>query len=201
MTRFGHTVEACHWDEATLLWTVRARTAAGAVHWQAAVVVSAVGQLNRPKYAPIPGRDAFGGPSFHTAAWDGAVDLAGQRVAVIGTGPSAGQVIPAIAPAVAELHVFQRSPPHVLPRRDYRFPRGVRWAFRWLPGVQWLHRLYLFVMVRPTTTMATADSPRTNGSRTAVPTRARPPTPPPPPSASATCTPRSRRRGPTCARN
>ena len=82
-------------------------------------VISAVGQLNRPSFPDIAGRDSFAGPAFHSARWDHDVDLAGKRVAVIGTGASAVQFIPEIAPTVGELLVFQRTPPWFGPTPDY----------------------------------------------------------------------------------
>ena len=82
------------------------------------VFVSAVGLFNRPALPDIPGRDDFAGEQFHSARWPSGYDLSGKRVAVVGTGASAIQIVPAIAPLVARLHVFQRSPHHILPRAD-----------------------------------------------------------------------------------
>jgi len=138
-------VTAAHWNDETLLWHVHVRDASGTLRYYTAnVVISAIGQLNRPKRAAIPGAAFFEGPQFHTAEWDHSVDLTGKRVAIIGTGPSAGQVIPSIAPKVKELHVFQRSPPHILPRQDYVFSPLVKGIFKYVPFVQWLHHLYLY---------------------------------------------------------
>ena len=85
-------------------------------------MVCAVGQLNRPSFPAIAGRDTFTGPSFHSAAWDESVELAGRRVAVIGTGASAAQFVPLIAGDVAHLDVFQRTPPWLLPTDNYGNP-------------------------------------------------------------------------------
>ncbi|HNK37618.1 MAG TPA: NAD(P)/FAD-dependent oxidoreductase, partial [Microthrixaceae bacterium] len=86
-------------------------------------VILGPGPLSNPKIPDFEGRDTFEGHSFHSNAWDHDYDLAGKRVAVIGSGASAAQIIPAIAPEVGELHVFQRTPHWVLPRRDRKFSR------------------------------------------------------------------------------
>lgn len=145
-TAFGHTVLSAIWDDTTLLWNISVRNEAiGDVHYYTApVVISAIGQLNRPKRARIPGADSFTGAQFHTAEWEHS-DLTGKRVAIIGTGPSAGQIIPSIAPQVKSLHVYQRSPPHVLPRQDYEFSAMIKAIFRWVPFVLWFHHLYLYI--------------------------------------------------------
>ncbi|UUZ58474.1 flavin-containing monooxygenase [Nocardioides sp. B-3] len=93
------------------------------------VPVSAVGQLSRPSYPAIPGADTFAGPAFHSALWDHDVDLAGKRVAVIGTGASAIQFVPAIQPEVGHLTLFQRTPPHIVPGPDREFTRLHHLAF------------------------------------------------------------------------
>jgi 4-hydroxyacetophenone monooxygenase len=85
----------------------------------AKAVISAVGQLNRPKLPDIPGRDTFRGPSMHSARWRPEVDLAGRRVAVIGTGASAFQIVPSIAEQTSRLTVFQRSAPWMFPSPNY----------------------------------------------------------------------------------
>ncbi len=80
------------------------------------------GQLNRPSFPAIAGRDRFAGPSFHSAAWDDSVELTGRRVAVIGTGASAAQFVPCIVDDVAHLDVYQRTPPWLLPTENYGDP-------------------------------------------------------------------------------
>jgi cation diffusion facilitator CzcD-associated flavoprotein CzcO len=84
----------------------------------ARALVSGCGQLNRPRYPDISGRKRFAGRQFHSARWDKGCDLAGQRVAVIGNGASAVQVIAQLAPAVGRLLVFQRRPNWLVPRGD-----------------------------------------------------------------------------------
>ncbi len=115
-TVLGAEVVGAEWDGEA--WSVR--TADGTVH-RARFVVNASGPLSTPVVPAFPGLEDFEGASFHTNGWDHDVDLAGKRVAVIGSGASAAQVIPAIQPEVDDLHVFQRSPHWVLPRHDRTF--------------------------------------------------------------------------------
>jgi cation diffusion facilitator CzcD-associated flavoprotein CzcO len=112
--RFGHDVEELHWDDTESRWWIR--TSKG--FYTADVVISAAGALAEPKLPNLPGLDRFRGHVLHTAKWDPAVPLRGLRVAVVGTGASAIQVIPAIQPLVEHLVVFQRTPPWVVPRLD-----------------------------------------------------------------------------------
>jgi cation diffusion facilitator CzcD-associated flavoprotein CzcO len=129
--RYGVRVEALEWDDAGQLWTVR--TADGD-SWQAHAVVSAAGVLHIPKYAEISGADSFAGPSFHSSRWDHSVELTGKRVAVIGTGASAIQFIPRIAPAAGQLSVFQRTPPWIQPRLDLPISARVQRVLATVPG-------------------------------------------------------------------
>jgi cation diffusion facilitator CzcD-associated flavoprotein CzcO len=123
-------VREVRWDEARGRWIVETEAAGTFV---ARVVVNASGPLSTPVVPPFPGRATFAGPAFHTNAWDGSVALAGKRVAVVGSGASAAQVIPAIAEDVAQLHVFQRTPHWVLPRPDRRFTARQRALLRLQP--------------------------------------------------------------------
>jgi cation diffusion facilitator CzcD-associated flavoprotein CzcO/acetyl esterase/lipase len=119
-------------DEATARW--RLELSDGTVH-EADAVVAACGQLSRPARAAVPGLDAFRGALFHSAEWDHGHDLRGKRVAVLGTGASAIQFVPRIAPQTAALTVFQRSAPYVLPKRDHAYPRPVRALLSRVPGL------------------------------------------------------------------
>ena len=100
------------------------------------VLILATGPLNRPSLPAIPGLERFGGSFVHSSAWDASLDLAGKRVAVIGTGASGVQIAPNIAGRVARLTVFQRSASWVMPRGDRRTTRPERWLFRRLPATQ-----------------------------------------------------------------
>jgi len=145
--RFSTEVIAADWSEPDLVWNVRVRDAEGREETiTAAAVVSAVGQLNRPAMPQIAGRDSFAGPAFHSARWDHTVDLRGKRVAVIGTGASAVQFIPEIAPEVGELLVFQRTPPWFGPTPDYHdeVSPGLRWLYGHVPSYSEWNRFWIF---------------------------------------------------------
>jgi 4-hydroxyacetophenone monooxygenase len=142
--RFRSEVVSATFDEASGTWAVRVRPATGAEYTLTAnMVVTAVGQLNRPSFPDIPGQELFAGPSWHTAQWQHDQDLTGRRVAVIGTGASAYQVVPSIVDDVAELHLFQRTPPWMLPTPAYHdeLPEGLSWLFRHVP---YYHRWFRF---------------------------------------------------------
>ena len=130
--RFGVEVTAVDFDEPRGRWTVQ--TSEGT--YDARVVVLGVGALCEPRNPDIDGIEDFAGPVFHTARWDHSVMLADKRVAVIGTGASAIQVVPSIAPTVAHLDVYQRTAPWVLPRIDRTYPDLERKAYRRIPGLQ-----------------------------------------------------------------
>ncbi|MEV0927723.1 NAD(P)/FAD-dependent oxidoreductase [Streptomyces spongiicola] len=127
--RFGHDVLKARWNTAELHWEIE--TSRGA--FTADVVVSATGPLSDPKVPEIPGLDGFPGRVFHSARWDHDYDLHGKRVAVIGTGASAIQIVPAIQPLAAKLTLFQRTPPWVMPRMDRAIGEGERRLHRLLP--------------------------------------------------------------------
>ena len=129
--RFEVEVEALRWDEARQQWEVRLRERGGArsVRW-ANAVITAVGQLNRPKMAAFPGMDSFTGLSWHSSQWRHDVPLAGKKVAVIGTGASAMQFLRSLAGEAAQVTVFQRSPQWA--RFDPDYQGGVS------PQAQWL---------------------------------------------------------------
>lgn len=146
--RFGVEVTAARWDAKAARWRVTYRRVADGAEEtiEARALVSSVGQLNRPSIPDIPGLDAFGGPVFHTARWDDTVPLAGKRVAMIGTGASAMQTGPSIAPEVAHLTIFQRQAHWALHNPNYHKPvaPGQIWALEHIPFFsKWL-RFQLF---------------------------------------------------------
>ncbi len=110
-------------------------------------VIGATGVFSQPKRPEIPGVEAFAGETMHTARWDHSVDLRGKRVAVVGTGASAIQVIPAIAPEVQRLTVFQRTPIWCLPKLDAPLSRRWRGVLQWVPGAmlaaRWLSQAFV----------------------------------------------------------
>ncbi|HIW69051.1 MAG TPA: NAD(P)/FAD-dependent oxidoreductase [Candidatus Dietzia merdigallinarum] len=130
--RFGVEVTAVDYDEDRGRWTVESSEGT----YDARVVVLGVGALCEPKNPDIDGFADFTGEVFHTARWDHSVMLADKNVAVIGTGASAIQVVPSIAPTVAHLDVYQRTAPWVLPRMDRTYPAIERKAYRTIPGLQ-----------------------------------------------------------------
>ncbi|KRB74194.1 4-hydroxyacetophenone monooxygenase [Nocardioides sp. Root190] len=126
LVRTGSDVTGAAWDDTARQWTVRLATGE---ELQADIVVSAVGQLSRPSIPALPGLDTFAGPAFHSATWDHDVDLAGKRIGVIGTGASAIQFVPEIAPLASHLTVFQRSAPYVVPKPDGTYTTGQQRRF------------------------------------------------------------------------
>ncbi|MFE4701121.1 flavin-containing monooxygenase [Streptomyces sp. NPDC056738] len=127
--RFNSEVTMMTWDTDKLHW--RIETSSGFL--TADVVVSATGPLSDPKIPAIPGIGTFTGKVFHSARWDHDYDLRGKRVAMIGTGASAIQIVPEIQPDVARLTLFQRTPPWVMPRVDRAISGPERWLHRRLP--------------------------------------------------------------------
>lgn len=138
--RTGTEVESASWDEERGRWLLE--TSAG-TH-EAELLIPACGQLSVPKTPSIPGLESFDGPAFHTAEWRHDVDLAGRHVAVVGTGCSAIQVVPAIQPEVARVDVYQRSPGWTLPKMDYAYPEWAHTLFRRVPAVRRLDRASIF---------------------------------------------------------
>ena len=128
--QLGVAVESATWDDERQVWSVR--LADGTVD-ECHVLVSGVGFLNVPRYPDWPGLDDFAGPKFHTARWEHQHDLTGKVVAVVGTGSSATQVVPAIQPIVQQLYLFQREPGWVLPKgeRDLRDDERAAYATSW----------------------------------------------------------------------
>ena len=140
--RLGSGVAACRFDEGRALWDL---TLANGDTIQANAVVSAVGQLNRPALPDIAGRGDFTGPSWHSARWDHGADLAGKRVAVVGTGASAIQFVPEIARHTAHVDVYQRSAPYVLPKSDRPYRSADQALFETFPALRKADRLRIFL--------------------------------------------------------
>ena len=130
---FNSLVDRAHWDDAECRWHVF--TADGR-EFVAQFLISCVGALHIPSIPDFEGRDQFAGPAFHSAQWDHSVDLTGKRVAVIGTGASAIQIVPEIVDTVAELQLYQRTPPWVVPRTNDELPPMLRRALENIPGLR-----------------------------------------------------------------
>jgi cation diffusion facilitator CzcD-associated flavoprotein CzcO len=133
---------AARWDAGQARWQVS--TSQGA--FSCDILVTAFGALCEPSVPPLPGIESFRGNIFHSSRWDHDQDLAGRRVALIGTGASAIQIIPAIVDTVGHLDVYQRTAPWVMPRSDRAYTRAERWAFRRLPGFQRLCRALVYAL-------------------------------------------------------
>ena len=137
--RLGHEMTEAAWEEAAGHW--RIETSRGA--FTADVMVNAGGALSEPRDPDIPGVESFRGARFHSARWDHDHDLRGERVAVIGTGASSIQFVPAIQPEVGRLHLFQRTPPWVIPRFDHEITRPEHLLLR-VPRSEALVRAILY---------------------------------------------------------
>jgi len=142
--RFNTEVTEARFDEEAGLW--RIRTAAGE-EFAANVLVSGVGQLNRPAFPKIDGLDSFKGAAFHSARWDHAVDLTGKNVAVIGNGASAIQFVPEIAPKTGKLTIFQRTPNWCVPKADRPFTEREKKLFRAFPLLVRAQRWLTWIML------------------------------------------------------
>jgi cation diffusion facilitator CzcD-associated flavoprotein CzcO len=135
--RFNVQVTRATFDERASVWEVEAKDGR---RWRARALVSGCGGLSRPSYPDIPGMDSYAGPKFHTARWNHDVSLDGKTVGVVGTGASAIQVVPAIAPKVGQLHLFQRTPPWIMPKPDRSIGAREQGLFSRVPALQRLAR-------------------------------------------------------------
>ena len=127
-------------------WRVKMHGPDGESTLVANAIISAVGQLNRPKLPEIDGRDSFRGPAFHTAEWEEEHDLKGKRIVVIGTGASAFQTVPEIAKEASRVTVCQRTPPWVSQRGDYHAPisNALHWLLNEVPFYGKWYRFFMF---------------------------------------------------------
>ncbi|MHB1538032.1 MAG: flavin-containing monooxygenase [Solirubrobacteraceae bacterium] len=149
----GVTLEGADWSQEEQCW--RLSTSAGP--YTAELLVSGMGALTEPSLPDIDGIESFAGRCFHTARWKRSESLAGKRVGLIGTGASAIQVVPKIQPEVAELHLFQRTPPWIIPHRDRPISSLERRVFKAFPpaqrllreGIYWARELYVLPFLHP----------------------------------------------------
>ncbi|MFD2092186.1 flavin-containing monooxygenase [Blastococcus deserti] len=139
---FGADVTSARWDDAAQRWLVS--TTAG--DFRARVLISAAGALADPAFPDIPGLETFAGTVMHSARWNSSHDLTGERVAVIGTGASAIQIVPAIQPIVGSIAVYQRTPAWVIPRTDHPVKPWMRRLYRFVPGLQKGIRALLYLL-------------------------------------------------------
>ena len=131
--RFNTAVDSARWDEDAQRWEV---ALAGGDTVVAGFVITATGVLSQPRKPDIPGIDQFGGRIVHTTAWDDEYDFQGRRVALIGTGATAVQLMPELAKQAAALTVYQRTPIHVVPKTDFAMPKALRRLFTRVPRIQ-----------------------------------------------------------------
>lgn len=148
--RLNTVVTRVRWLDADAGYEVRTTTTDASQSAEAAqtehfdVVISAVGLLSVPRIPQWPGLAEFRGLVFHTAHWPAELDVTGRRVAVVGTGSTAAQVVPALADKVAKLYVYQREPGWIEPKLVKTFSPRQRWLYRGVPGAQRIHRGWLF---------------------------------------------------------
>ena len=145
--RFNSEVLASRWDERQHCWHTQIQQPDGSEETVTShIVISAVGQLNRPSIPDIPGRESFSGPSFHSAQWDGEQPVSGRRIAVIGTGASAFQLVPELAKEAAQLTVFQRTANWMFENPLYHEPvsAGKKWCLEHLPCYARWFRFLIF---------------------------------------------------------
>lgn len=140
--RFGADLTGGHWDEQRTRWVGEINGESG---YEADFVIGGFGGLNRPAFPDIPGLEDFGGPLFHSAAWDHSVALKGRRVGVIGTGASAIQLVPQVA-RETEVIVFQRTPPWVVPKLDRAIPAWEQELYARVPVLQRAVRAGVFAV-------------------------------------------------------
>ncbi len=168
--RYRTEVRSMRWDDTDGCWIVEVAGPEGPGTLRAHAVISAVGQLNRPLIPDIDGLDSFAGPCFHSARWDHDVDLRGRRVAVVGTGASAVQFVPEIAPLCESLTIFQRTPPWLAPTPDYHDPvePGMCWLLEHVPGYAEWNRFCIFWRMGDGALEAVRVDPTHDGGRQAV---------------------------------
>jgi len=151
--RFGSHVDRAHWDDDEMRW--HAFTKDGR-EFVAQFLISGAGGLHIPLIPDFEGLDEYQGALFHSAQWDHSVDLTGKRVAVIGTGASAIQIVPEIVKDVAALHLYQRTPAWVMPRPNNPIPEWAQKMFTHVPGtraalragIYWIHEAVGFAMTK-----------------------------------------------------
>jgi cation diffusion facilitator CzcD-associated flavoprotein CzcO len=140
--QFKQRVSSASFDEKTRLWEIK--TNDGQQVFYARSLIVGTGGLSRPQMPDIEGLADFKGPIFHTARWNHEVSLKGKRVALIGTGASAIQVVPAIADQVSELTIFQRTPPWIVFKPDFAIQKWHRWLRKKIPWMQKINRTFVY---------------------------------------------------------
>jgi cation diffusion facilitator CzcD-associated flavoprotein CzcO len=155
--RFGVEVSSARWDADEQLWHV---LSADGDTYRGRAMVNGFGLLHVPRMPELPGLERFEGDAFHSAQWNHDVDLRGKRVAVIGTGASAVQFVPRIAPEVGELYIFQRTPGWLVPKADHTMPEWAKRLFERVPLTQQVYRKATWLRLE-------SQAPAFNGNQTA----------------------------------
>ncbi|KAF2015458.1 flavin-binding monooxygenase-like protein [Aaosphaeria arxii CBS 175.79] len=142
--RFNTAVEAATWDDSAAKWKIDVKVTGDkeaefcpSYTIESDFLISAVGQLNQPRYPEIEGLENFKGKLMHSARWDWSYKLEGKKIGIIGNGATAAQIIPEILPSSKDLTVYQRSPNWVIPRQDGPVSKLTRAIYRYLPPVRW----------------------------------------------------------------
>jgi cation diffusion facilitator CzcD-associated flavoprotein CzcO len=139
--RFGQRVERACWDASARRWEIET----GAGRFTADVLIAGMGGLHEPNIPSLPGAERFSGRAYHSARWDSSDPIDGRRIAVIGTGASAIQIVPKLQRRAAELVLFQRTPAWVIPRHDRAFGPVERRLFEAVPLAQKLLRASIYL--------------------------------------------------------
>ncbi|XP_037040358.1 baeyer-Villiger monooxygenase-like isoform X2 [Bradysia coprophila] len=159
--KFQHEVKTVRWNDELMKWMLRYVDGSlpNVVSDETRafdIIINGPGGLRVPL---VPSEfDAFTGPKMHTAEWNKEIDLKNKKVAVIGSGASAIQVIPSIVDGVETLHCYQRKPPYIFPRPQFTFPNFMKTIFKWFPLVMWLYRCTIFVIQEVIYSAFKADS-------------------------------------------
>jgi cation diffusion facilitator CzcD-associated flavoprotein CzcO len=145
MDRIRLNIEAsgARYDDSSATWTVTLKSGETLI---APILILGCGQLNKPAFAPIPGRERFAGAQFHSALWDHSIDLKGKRVGVIGSGASAIQFVPHVVRDAAQMTMFQRSANWILERKDKDIPTWLRKAFAAIPPLRLAQRGLIYAL-------------------------------------------------------
>jgi cyclohexanone monooxygenase len=144
--KFNTAITGAAWDDDAQVWTLETEDGP----WTANFVIGAMGPLSEPQIPELPGIEHFEGAAFHSQQWDHGYDLDGKRVAVVGTGASAIQLVPQIVGKVKELHLYQRTAPWVMPRSERHLTSFEHKLFKYLPFTQRIVRatVYSFLEMR-----------------------------------------------------
>jgi len=140
-TRFKAEVSEAVYDDVGNFWTVKTK---GGQEYRARILVSARGAIHIPTYPNLPGLHDYKGIKMHSAEWDHSIDLTGKKIALIGTGASAIQIVPELAKVAGQLTVFQRTPAWVLPKLDYPYKEKTQEWMEKQPLLRWLHRKQIY---------------------------------------------------------